>query len=478
MIIRGFCGNAEGNRRFGAHFLNRIKFNFEKFVLSRQPKIKHDLSQIDFKLFFDFNGGGETRTHFKSISNFLHSIYPFFHSDNQIGKKFLEDTNIKFYLENLSALQPDHLLQVHADWLTLTNETLIEHDGRTLLQNYNLLELFKSCFPEFFWERIWRFPTTAHSERKRIFIDQIVLSSFQFVCRQEDVMEVDIRSFLNHPRGVSILATYENTFNKVFEETYGELKWEYTNYCGYWEKRTSIDRFLLMISFVRTRLDFHSLTSKVILRLPGGTGLMRMRNGSIQSVCNDTYPELAVRRKRMHGYWNNIKKIDKIQHMVKMYNIKECEDWYRVSVIQISKVFGRIVTTTQMRMLLSVWMPEQNWDNIRFSAKNKRAKQRYLGLLLMELFENEVCFEDYIFKCSDKVYVFDFFIPARRLVIEYQGEQHYTNVLSHWLSLDEQKRRDEDKRRVCLEEGFTLIYVPYWWDASLESLKHLLHSSM
>ena len=63
----------------------------------------------------------------------------------------------------------------------------------------------------------------------------------------------------------------------------------------------------------------------------------------------------------------------------------------------------------------------------------------------------------------------DVFIPDLKLALEYQGEQHYHDVYPfapHW----DYSERDEEKRRVCLENGITLIEVPYWWKGDKGSL--------
>ncbi len=51
----------------------------------------------------------------------------------------------------------------------------------------------------------------------------------------------------------------------------------------------------------------------------------------------------------------------------------------------------------------------------------------------------------------------------------YQGEQHYH---FHYVNGDPEYRRqiDHQKKERALEQGITLIAVPYWWDMKKESL--------
>lgn len=81
----------------------------------------------------------------------------------------------------------------------------------------------------------------------------------------------------------------------------------------------------------------------------------------------------------------------------------------------------------------------------------------------------------------------DIFIPSLKLAFEYQGEQHFTSVVTMGGS-DEIRVRDtvqtmqnsnkyQEKREACQLAGITLIEVPYWWDLSRESLQATIHEA-
>ena len=57
----------------------------------------------------------------------------------------------------------------------------------------------------------------------------------------------------------------------------------------------------------------------------------------------------------------------------------------------------------------------------------------------------------------------DVFFPKELLAFEYQGEHHYFDVYVLGDSWN-QKQRDQEKRELCLQNGITLIDVPYWWN--------------
>jgi hypothetical protein len=64
---------------------------------------------------------------------------------------------------------------------------------------------------------------------------------------------------------------------------------------------------------------------------------------------------------------------------------------------------------------------------------------------------------------------FDIYLPKEKLAIEYQGESHFKDIYSYgnrW----RQNQRDEEKRKICLENEITLIEIPYWWDWKQSSL--------
>lgn len=59
---------------------------------------------------------------------------------------------------------------------------------------------------------------------------------------------------------------------------------------------------------------------------------------------------------------------------------------------------------------------------------------------------------------------FDFFVPSHRLLIEFDGRQHYDNS-EHWggrEKLAETQRHDRIKDRFAAENGYRLLRIPHW----------------
>lgn len=68
-------------------------------------------------------------------------------------------------------------------------------------------------------------------------------------------------------------------------------------------------------------------------------------------------------------------------------------------------------------------------------------------------------------KCKSLYLVPDFYLPDRRIIIEYNGEQHYEDVphfrrYKDW-SLEAQQERDRTLRDVCRQRGIRLIEISY-----------------
>lgn len=77
-------------------------------------------------------------------------------------------------------------------------------------------------------------------------------------------------------------------------------------------------------------------------------------------------------------------------------------------------------------------------------------------------------------KDNGKVMEFDIYLAKEKMIFEYQGEQHYTDIWAlgnRW----RQRHHDEEKRKACKEHGITLIEIPYWWDLSKSSLIATIH---
>lgn len=58
----------------------------------------------------------------------------------------------------------------------------------------------------------------------------------------------------------------------------------------------------------------------------------------------------------------------------------------------------------------------------------------------------------------------DVYVEELKLALEYHGAQHYTSFFTQ--SMENQSKRDKNRRELCEQLGITLIEIPYWWDRS------------
>jgi len=69
---------------------------------------------------------------------------------------------------------------------------------------------------------------------------------------------------------------------------------------------------------------------------------------------------------------------------------------------------------------------------------------------------------------------FDVYIPALKIIAEYQGFHHYYD---HYLYGDvvAQKERDKQKRVICVNQNINYLEIPFWWKRDKESVLAIIH---
>jgi hypothetical protein len=160
-------------------------------------------------------------------------------------------------------------------------------------------------------------------------------------------------------------------------------------------------------------------------------------------------------------------------------SVDELEDWYRVSVAQLSAApmsippakYGGLIAVLQKAY------PDHSWNIAKFDLQSKKASQRkmksQIEKLLSHLGKLEIL-EDYrhpemLYSSTGLKMELDLYIPALQLGIEYQGPQHYHD-LYNYAQRRARRMRDWEKAKMCESRGITLVEIPYWWDEQSDSL--------
>ena len=103
----------------------------------------------------------------------------------------------------------------------------------------------------------------------------------------------------------------------------------------------------------------------------------------------------------------------------------------------------------------------KSWCPICKLSKTEVLVKELLEKKLNITFKKKHLYYDPIFK--QKYYELDGYNEKYKIAFEYNGEQHYT-WKPHWHTKQEfleLQQRDKDKEQYCIENGITLIVIPY-----------------
>jgi very-short-patch-repair endonuclease len=103
-----------------------------------------------------------------------------------------------------------------------------------------------------------------------------------------------------------------------------------------------------------------------------------------------------------------------------------------------------------------------------FQSNGEQRVREILSLLEVE-FNEQVRFPD----CRAKRSLpFDFFVPERKLLIEFDGRQHYDNseLWGGTSKLAETQLHDDIKSKFAATHGYRLVRIPYWEYDKIEGI--------
>lgn len=90
-------------------------------------------------------------------------------------------------------------------------------------------------------------------------------------------------------------------------------------------------------------------------------------------------------------------------------------------------------------------------------------------------FEREKTFKD----LKHGLYRYDFYLPSLNVLIEFDGQQHFTQVKKfHKTRQEYLKAREHDRQKntYALAHSITLYRIPYWEITEVNSLKDIMQN--
>eukprot|EP01124_Arcella_intermedia_P015591 TRINITY_DN22136_c0_g1_i1.p1 TRINITY_DN22136_c0_g1~~TRINITY_DN22136_c0_g1_i1.p1 ORF type:complete len:400 (-),score=46.11 TRINITY_DN22136_c0_g1_i1:39-1238(-) len=391
----------------GPYCFDRLKLNFEKYLLlHRRFEIKSHLKSLSQDDLYSVEGGHVILSEFKGFIQYFRDVYP--------------------------------SLPVHIT------------DLENVSRNYWRNSLNIKFFLQYISQKI-PFRITQHHHWRDL--DSTILRKYN----GETLYQY-------HPSVLQILET-------SFPEFSWSKIWRFPSDSRPEIQRRFVDGLLGAHLGVGHQEDFTHIAVEDLARCPGGHNMLLLYGYSLRGLFSHLYPELAPSYDTVqHGYWKRLEGNPFLQRVMRTWDVRNKEEWYRLSSHQLECVYNRSISKKNMIPLLEFWTPEEEWDYSRFADKNKKSRQKLLGKLLREvIFPKEVIFEEYQFKTSERWFVFDFYLPGQNMVVEYQGEQHYFNVSQVRCGIELQMVKDQEKADVCIANGFKLVIVPYWWYSSVKS---------
>ena len=128
--------------------------------------------------------------------------------------------------------------------------------------------------------------------------------------------------------------------------------------------------------------------------------------------------------------------------------------------------------------------PEGGWQDGEFGKGKKSQKAVYrFAKVFFPGVADTISFDDrkshgLRFASSDRAMEADVLIKDLKIVIEFNGFQHYMPSSLFNGDLASQKARDEEKRHAFEGAGYCVIEVPYTWDGSPDSLLKLIRNAL
>ena len=470
------------------------KNNIHKFLLEMKEKLNletpNDWNQITQKQIHDIGG-----------SSFLqyYSLFQIKCMGCPEGKlQFIEHKPSGYWENNenvqkfLKTLKEKLNLNTPEDWNRITANQIRENGGSYLLHKFSLFEIkYKGC-PEGkltfihdsnkktkgYWnkeENIQKFISNLKENnnlRTKEDCNKI---------KQKDIQLLGGNYLLNQ---YSLHEIKSLIFPKEKEYFLNNIK----KPSKYWKNKENIQNYLLKLKEkynLQTINDWNELSSKQIQSFGGHSLLQYYSLYEIKSLACPEGKLIFDKPYKPPKYWENKENLTQFfKDLQNKFSLKTFEDWKRISNNQILSIGGRgLLNTynTKNEIIKKYFTITKNSNSnlLNYPLKgNLKSSQRWLFLQIQKLFPDEEIIEDYfhsdISRESGFSVQFDVFLNGRNIAFEYHGKQHYEDIPAFFAPVEFYQLRDHEKKVICSKFGIHLIIIPYWWDNSLDSLKHTI----
>ena len=390
--------------------------------------------------------------------------------------------NVKIFLnelkEKLNLVTPE-------DWNSITHRVIHSNGGGSLFSKYSILELKSIACPEgkIFFDKPKKRSGFWNKDNIHKFLDDlknilnIKTHKDLHLLTRKQVQKYGGSRILNH---FSIFDIKNMMFNDKKMNIY--IKKQTKNI---WIDKVHIQNYLEDFSKkfgLKTPSDWNSVTAEKI-KSNGGRGLLY--HYSMYEIKCMGCPEgksLFFQTKKPNQFWEDSLNVQNfLSEINKKLNLKNKEDWERVSLHQISSHGGSgLIKKYSKNDLIAMQFPSEN-ENSQ-TIPYKRSSQRWLFIQIQKLFPEDEIIEDYfhseISRISGVTIQFDIFIVNKNIAFEYHGKQHYEDTPEAFASIEMYKQRDNEKQKLCEKLQIQLVVVPYWWDDTLESLKETIYHTL
>ena len=463
-----------------------------------------DWLEISRKKYYQYGGKRILHLYNNNRKKLLSSIYPNFSWNFQKLKLNANFSNVEDQRKFMDNLFVEFRLNSLDDWVLISRRKIIKSGGRNLLYLHysnDLKSLFLSVYPEHNWkfkEDFWfkKLGNLKEKEKNEYFqsIDnQRLITDYSFKKLKLKKLN-DYPKYLklilsnyyynfNYSEIKDVLYYYSNNISRFLSTIYPYFPWESNNkeYIKQIEKQKKIMDSIYQKLNLKSLEDWKKVKRAQIIQY-GGRKILEHYSFNMKQLLIELYPvydwrfeeNQSLEFKPYQKYHKSVKfNRERLKSIIQKYSIREKKDWYRLPLR---------LEDIRLYSSLKLIFPNEKWTKELFILRSKKWNQRLLFLNTQQLFPVYQIIENYhhphLLRAYDErgssqtgSFEFDIFIAQLNLALEYQGEHHYDDMPSGFNFLELYKQRDKNKEILAQQQSIKVVYIPYWWNNTLSSLR-------